>query len=118
MTHLIRKHLNRAVVCMKCQADKHWSEREFLVGSMVYLKLQPYVQSSVLPRSNHKLRFKYFGPYKVLDRVGSVAYHLKLLDNSSIHLTIHVSQLKPALGFKGMSSSSLPSNELQYRVPL
>jgi hypothetical protein len=39
MTHLIREHLNMAVVQMKRQADKHHSEREFTVGSLVYLKL-------------------------------------------------------------------------------
>jgi hypothetical protein len=43
MNHLIRDHLLCATTCMKKQADKHHLEKEFDVGVMVYLKLQPYV---------------------------------------------------------------------------
>jgi hypothetical protein len=39
MHHLIQVHLHRAVSRMKNQADKKRFEREFSVGSMVYLKL-------------------------------------------------------------------------------
>jgi hypothetical protein len=107
MHHLIQEHLNRAVSHMKIQADKKRSEREFSMGSMVYLKLQPYVQSSVMPTYNHKLCFKYFSPYKILSRVGAVAYRLQLPSTSAIHRVVHVSQLKPATGFKGMVAGDL-----------
>jgi transposase InsO family protein len=43
MTHLIKEHLNMVVVRMKRQANNRRSEREFSVGSLVYLKLQSYV---------------------------------------------------------------------------
>jgi len=56
---------------MKRQADKGRSERVFQVGDRVYLKLQPYVQSSLAPRANQKLSFKFFGPYSVVERIGS-----------------------------------------------
>lgn len=46
---LIKQHLGRAQVRMKRQADKRRSERVFAVGDMVFLKLQPYVQSSLAP---------------------------------------------------------------------
>jgi hypothetical protein len=39
MNHQIQEHLNRAVSRMKGQADKKRYEREFSVGSMVYLTL-------------------------------------------------------------------------------
>jgi hypothetical protein len=91
MTTLVKQHLYRARDRMKRQADKGRSERQFQVGDQVYLKLQPYVQSSLAPRSNQKLAFKFFGPYPVVRRIGSVAYKLKLPDDSSIHPVFHVS---------------------------
>lgn len=60
MLKLIQQHLLWAQQRVKSQADKERTEREFVVGDMVYLKLQPYVQSSVAPREAHKLSFKFF----------------------------------------------------------
>jgi hypothetical protein len=79
---------------MKKQADKHRQERSFEIGDLVYLKLQPYVQTSLAPRSSQKLAFKFFGPYKILTRVGEVAYRLELPASCKIHNVVHVSQLK------------------------
>jgi hypothetical protein len=45
---------------MKNQADKKRSERQFEVGDLVYLKLQPFVQQSVAVRTNNKLSLRYF----------------------------------------------------------
>lgn len=59
---------------MKRQADKHRSKRQFNVGDWVYLKLQPYIQSSLAYRSHQKLAFRFFGPFQVEARVGAVTY--------------------------------------------
>ncbi|XP_074347548.1 uncharacterized protein LOC141686409 [Apium graveolens] len=83
---------------MKQQADKNRSERYFVVCDWVYLKLQPYKQNSVASRSHQKLATKYFGPYPVLKKVGSVAYTLQLPISSKIHLTFHVSLRKKHQG--------------------
>lgn len=48
------------------------------MGDKVFLKLQPYIQSSLVPRANQKLAFKFFRPFEVLARVGRVAYKLNL----------------------------------------
>jgi len=78
LSQIIKQHLLRAQQRMKVQADKERSERQFEVGSLVYLKLQPYTQTSVAPRSNQKLAFRFYGPFKILKRIGKVAYHLDL----------------------------------------
>lgn len=66
-------------------ADRKRSDRVFAVGYMVFLKLQPYRKSYVDIRRNFKLSSKYFGPFEVLQRIGVVAYRLKLPIGSCIH---------------------------------
>lgn len=115
---LLQQHLHRAQQYMKTQADKKRSFRFFAVGDWVYLKLQPYVQSSVAARANIKLSFKYFGPYEVLRKVGEVAYQLALPEGSVVHHVFHVSQLKSAQGFKGVYSPMIPAQMETKKVPV
>lgn len=117
MNQLIRQHLHRAEQRMKKQADRYRTERTFSVRDSVYLKLQPYVQSSLAPRSNQKLAFKFFGPYKILAKVGSVAYKLQLPSSAAIHDVFHVSQLKAARPSSAKVSSELPSSTDAFQVP-
>lgn len=91
MQDLVKQHLLRAQARMKHQSDKHRSEHEFAVGDWVYLKIQPYVQSSLAQRSCQKLAFRFFGPFPIIARIGAVAYKLKLPDQSTIHPVFHVS---------------------------
>lgn len=91
MDTLLQHHLHRAKHRMKKQADQHRAERHFDVGDMVFLKLQPYIQSSLAPRSHQKLAFHFFNRYPVLQRVGFVAYKLALPAHLAIHLVFHVS---------------------------
>lgn len=118
ISDLVKQHLERAKMRMKRQEDKQRSEREFTVGDWVFLKLQPYVQSSVAHRANQKLAFKFFGPFQVIQRVGSVAYKLQLPSSSRIHPVFHVSQLKRALGKGLVASPALPSDQYRFSVPV
>jgi hypothetical protein len=83
------------------------SERT-LVGQQVYLRLQPYRQNSMVTKRALKLSPRFYGPFIVLRKIGSIAYELDLPHTSRIHLVFHVSQLKPKLSSKVAAVIVLP----------
>nr|GEX62249.1 putative reverse transcriptase domain-containing protein [Tanacetum cinerariifolium] len=74
--------------------DKRVTPMEFQVGDRFMLKVSPW--NGVVRFSKHgKLNPKYVGPFKVLEKVGLVAYKLELPQElSRVHNTFHVSNLK------------------------
>jgi hypothetical protein len=74
MTDLLCQHLNHAQQHMKVFADHKRTERSFAMGDWAYLRVQPYIQTSMRQHGNAKLAFRYFGPYQVLAAGGSQAY--------------------------------------------
>lgn len=92
---LLKFHLLRAQNRMSQQANKHRTNTQFAIGDYVFLRLQPYRQFTLGKQAFHKLNPKFYGPYKVTDRIGRVAYQLELPSLANIHNVFHVSQLKP-----------------------
>ena len=80
----------------------------------MFLKLQPYRQVSVGPTAS-KLNTKYFGPFEITAKVGTVAYRLKLPPDSQIHDVFHVSQLKKCLR---VPEEQIPLEELAVKEDL
>ena len=90
----IRDRLKTAQSRQKSYADRRRSELEFQVGDFVLLKVSPW-KGIIRFRKRGKLGPRYIGPFRVISRVGKVAYRLDLpAELSQIHNTFHVSQLR------------------------
>jgi hypothetical protein len=105
---VLKENLQVAQNQQKMYADRHRVERNFEVGDLVFLRLQPYRQSSLKKSGTEKLKPRFYGPYRVIRRVGEVAYELELPEGSRIHNIFHVSCLKKALGQQVTTSTDLP----------
>ncbi|GJU84402.1 putative reverse transcriptase domain-containing protein [Tanacetum coccineum] len=78
-------------------ADKRRKPLEFQVAYTVMLKVSPWKEVIHFSKRG-KLNPCYIGPFKILVRVGPVAYRLKLPEQlSHVHITFHVSNLKKCL---------------------
>jgi hypothetical protein len=82
---------------MKAIAYGKQTQRTFVVGEWVFFKLHQHRQQSVIARVCPKLAACYCGPFEILERVGVMAYHLKLPATAKIHPVFHVSLLKKAI---------------------
>ncbi|GJS53591.1 hypothetical protein Tco_0626953 [Tanacetum coccineum] len=70
---------------------------EFEVGDRVLLKVTPW-KGAVHFRKKGKLAPRYVGQFEILERIGLVAYRLRLPEELySVHDTFHVSNLKKCL---------------------
>ncbi|GJV93167.1 putative reverse transcriptase domain-containing protein [Tanacetum coccineum] len=88
----------------KCRSPVCWAEvgdaqltGPEIVGDKVMLKVSPW-KGVIRFGKRGKLNPRYIGPFKILSKVGMVAYRLELPEKlSSVHSTFHVSNLKKCL---------------------
>ncbi|GJU14011.1 putative reverse transcriptase domain-containing protein [Tanacetum coccineum] len=93
----IKNRLLAARSRQKSYADVRRKPLEFEVGDKVMLKVSPW-KGVVRFGKRGKLSPRYIGPFKILSRVGPVAYKLELpRELQGIHNTFHVSNLKKCL---------------------
>ncbi|GKC57617.1 hypothetical protein Tco_1085215, partial [Tanacetum coccineum] len=93
----IKNRLLTARSRQKSYADKRSKPLEFEVGDMVLLKVSPW-KGVIRFGKRKKLSPRYIRPFKILARVGRVAYTLELPEElQGIHSTFHVSNLKKCL---------------------
>nr|GEX94770.1 putative reverse transcriptase domain-containing protein [Tanacetum cinerariifolium] len=90
----IKQRMQVARDRQKSYADLKRKPMEFQVGDKVMLKVSPW-KGVVRFGKRGKLNPRYVGPFKVLERMGDVAYKLDLPEElSRVHNTFHVSNLK------------------------
>ncbi|GJT34344.1 hypothetical protein Tco_0924763 [Tanacetum coccineum] len=94
---LIKEKLKAARDRQKSNEDKRHKSLEFEVGDQVLLKVSPWKGVMRFGKEG-KLALRYVGPFEILERIGLVAYRLRLPEElNSVHDTFHVSNLKKCL---------------------
>ncbi|GKA34646.1 hypothetical protein Tco_0721075 [Tanacetum coccineum] len=90
----VKQRMQAARDRQKSYANLKRKPMEFQVGDKVMLKVSPW-KGVVRFGKRGKLNPRYVGPFKVLKKVGAVAYKLELPQElSRVHNTFHVSNLK------------------------
>ncbi|GJS62553.1 hypothetical protein Tco_0657337 [Tanacetum coccineum] len=94
---LTKEKLKAARDRQKSYADKRRKPLEFEVGDRVLLRVSSW-KGIVRFGKNGKLALRYVGPFEILERIGLVAYRLRLPEElNNVHDTFHVSNLKKCL---------------------
>ncbi|GKC04840.1 putative reverse transcriptase domain-containing protein [Tanacetum coccineum] len=91
-------------------ADVRRKPLEFQVGDKVMLKVSPW-NGVIHFGIRGKLNPRYIGPFKIIAKVRTVAYHLELLEKlSRVHSMFHISNLKKCLADEPLA---IPLDEIQ-----
>ncbi|GJU39972.1 putative reverse transcriptase domain-containing protein [Tanacetum coccineum] len=106
----IKSRIQAARDRQKSYADVRRKPLEFQVGDKVMLKVSPW-KGVIRFGKRGKLNPRYIGPFKIIAKVGTVAYRLELPEKlSRVHSTFHVSKLKKCLADEPLA---IPLDEIQ-----
>nr|GEX81811.1 putative reverse transcriptase domain-containing protein [Tanacetum cinerariifolium] len=96
-------------------ADKRRKPLEFNIGECVLLKVSPW-KGVVRFGKMGKLAPRFVGPFEITERIGPVAYRLRLLEElNGLHDTFHESNLKKCLADPTLQ---VPLDEIQIDAKL
>jgi hypothetical protein len=113
---IIRENLRAAQSRQKSYADGKRRDVVLQGGDYVYLKVSP-IRGLRRFKVKGKLSPRFIGPFKILERVGEVAYRLELPNKlSDVHDVLHISQLKK--GLQPHDKEPLPMDGLTIKVDL
>ncbi|GJX92449.1 hypothetical protein Tco_0345775, partial [Tanacetum coccineum] len=99
----------------KSYADKRRKPLEFIVGEHVLLKVSPR-KGVIRFGKKGKLAPTFVGPFEIIERIGPVAYKLRLPEElNGVHDPFHVSNLKKCLADPTLQ---IPLDEIQVDAKL
>ncbi|GKC73342.1 hypothetical protein Tco_1119225, partial [Tanacetum coccineum] len=111
----IKSRIQAARDRQKSYADVRQKPLEFQVGDKAMLKVSPW-KGVIHFGKQGKLNLRYIGPFKIIAKVGAVAYRLELLEQlSRVRSTFHVSNLKKCLSDETLA---IPLDEIQINGKL
>nr|GEW38927.1 retrotransposon protein, putative, Ty3-gypsy subclass [Tanacetum cinerariifolium] len=106
----IRQHLQAVRDQQSSYANIRRKPLEFRAGDYVMLKISPR-KGIIRFRKRGKLNPWYIGPFKILNRIGPMAYKLELpKELINVHNTFHISNLKKCLSDESLI---IPIKELK-----
>ncbi|WMV41669.1 hypothetical protein MTR67_035054 [Solanum verrucosum] len=95
---LIRDRLKTTQSRQKSYADVRRRDLEFKIDDWVFLKVSP-MKGVMRFGKKEKFSPRFVGPYRILKRVGKVAYELELPAKlAAVHPVFHISLLKKCVG--------------------
>nr|GEV54870.1 putative reverse transcriptase domain-containing protein [Tanacetum cinerariifolium] len=106
----IKKRIQAARDRQKSYANRRRKPLEFQVGDKVMLKVSPW-KGMIRFGKQWKMNPRYIIPFKVLAKVGTIAYRLEISDQlSHVHSTFQVSNLKKCFSDEPLA---IPLDEIQ-----
>nr|GEY61483.1 putative reverse transcriptase domain-containing protein [Tanacetum cinerariifolium] len=106
----IKSRIQAARDRQKSYADVRRKPLEFQVGDKVMLKVSPW-KGVIHFGKQGKLNPRYIGPFKILAKVGTVAYRLELPEQlSKVHSMFYISKLKKCMADEPLA---IPLDEIQ-----
>ncbi|XP_070054354.1 uncharacterized protein [Nicotiana tomentosiformis] len=112
---IIKERLKNAQSRQKSYSDVRRRDLEFKEDDWVFLKVSP-MKGIMRFGKKGKLSARYVGPYRVIQRIGQVAYKLELSPEMLlVHPVFHVSMLKKVVGD---SSAIVPVETIEVNEEL
>ena len=88
------EHIKTAAERQKKYANKKRRDEEFVVGDEVLVDQNYLSPHNFATSAGRKLASKRVGPYEIIEKIGKVAYRLKLPENIKAHNVFHVRVLQ------------------------